>query len=65
MRIGICRFLPWENGIQATETGNRKNGKSQKWEWDLSMHLDMGFRKKNYMGNGIGNPLQYPLITNI
>ena len=40
MGIRIGRFLPWENGVQATGTGiwslgMEKNVKNQKWEWDL------------------------------
>ena len=60
MGIGIDRFLPWENGVQATATGiwslgmgknvkNKKNGKEVG-------ALRRGISKTNVLGNGIGTP---------
>ena len=50
MGIGIGQFLPWENVIQANQTGiwslgMGKNVKNKKWEWDLSA-AEWDFQKK-------------------
>ena len=50
MGIWIGCILPWENGIQAIETGIRSLGKgnnvkNQKWEWDLS-NAEWDFEKE-------------------
>ena len=54
--------LAWENGVQATlglglVTGNGKNVKNQKWEWDLRIaKWDL---EKNELENGIGTPFSF------
>ena len=51
MGIGIGRFLPWENGVQATQGLGfshwewEKNVKNQEWKWDLCI-AKLDFKKQ-------------------
>ena len=68
MGTGISLFLHWEDGILVAGTGIYVRKKNPKWEWDWcfvsisvgSGHWLVGFGKKWWLGNGIGNPPSRP-----